>query len=86
MSAITIRNIPEDVHDGLRKRAAERRQSVEAFVRDLLKDAAGPRRGGIDFAELERRKAELGIVGEGPEWTEEMDDPALSRRVLGLED
>jgi plasmid stability protein len=39
MSAITIRNLPEDVHAGLRRLAAARGQSVEAFVRNILAEA-----------------------------------------------
>jgi hypothetical protein len=40
MSAITIRNLPETVHDGLRKIAASDNLSVEALVRNLLAAAA----------------------------------------------
>jgi plasmid stability protein len=39
MSAITIRNLPESVHAGLRGLAAARGQSVEAFVRNTLAEA-----------------------------------------------
>jgi len=38
MSAITIRNLPESAHAGLRRLAAARGQSVEAFVRNTLAD------------------------------------------------
>ena len=44
------------------------------------------RRGGIDFDKLEQTRRRLGIVGDGEGWPEEFDDPAFSRRVLGLED
>ncbi len=88
MSSITIRNLPDEVHDGLRRIAAELRMPVEAFVREelaeVVKRRSKPR--GIDFAALERRRAELGLTEPWPEWTAEMDDPALSRRVLGLDD
>ena len=88
MSAITIRNIPEEVHDALRKLAVERRQSVESLAREALSDlAGGGRKGGIDFEKLIRRRAALGWDDKNwPAWTEDMDDPAFSRRVLGLED
>ena len=33
MATLTIRNLPDDVHDALRRRAAENRRSVEAEVR-----------------------------------------------------
>ena len=86
MSAITIRNLPEPVHDALRRIAVERHMSVEALARSTLADLARQkRRGGIDFDKLARDKATLGIEEGGPVWTEAMDDPALSRRVLGLD-
>ena len=42
-------------------------------------------RGGIDFKKLEETRRKLGIEGDGERWPEEFDDPAFSRRVLGLE-
>lgn len=87
MSAILIRNLPDDVHDALRKQARAAGRSVESLAREtLIKLARNEAKTGIDFARIERTKAELGIEGEWPEWTEEMDDPAFSRRVLGLTD
>jgi plasmid stability protein len=86
MAAITIRNLPEPVHDALRRIAAERHVSVEALARTALADLARQARsGGIDFARLTRNRAALGLTEDGPEWTESLDDPAFSRRVLGLD-
>ncbi len=85
MPAITIRNLPEPVHDALRRIAAERRMSVEALARGALADLAQQaRKGGIDFGKLARDRAAVGLTEDGPEWTDALDDPALSRRVLGL--
>ena len=42
-------------------------------------------RGGIDFDKLEERRRRLGIKGDGDRWPDEFNDPAFSRRVLGLE-
>jgi len=53
MATLTVRNLPDDVHDALRRRAAEHRRSVEAEVRETL--AASVRRG----ASPEERKAAL---------------------------
>ena len=44
------------------------------------------RRGGIDFDKLEQTRRRLGMVDDGEGWPEEFDDPAFSRRVLGLDD
>lgn len=86
MSAITVRNIPVKVHSALRKIAGRKGVSVEALARGALEDLAkSVRPGGIDFERLMRDRAALGLTGDGPEWTEALDDPAFSRRVLGLE-
>jgi plasmid stability protein len=86
MAAITIRNLPEPVHNALRRIAAERRMSVEALARSALGDLARHAgTGGIDFGKLARDRATLGLTEDGPEWHEALDDPALSRRVLGLD-
>ena len=86
MPAITIRNLPETVHASLRRIAAERRTSVEALARDALSDLARQSTpGGIDFGKLARDRAALGLVADGPDWSAALDDPALSRLVLGLE-
>ena len=44
------------------------------------------KRGGIDFAKLEATRKRLGIRGDGERWPDEFNDPAFSRRVLGLDD
>ena len=44
------------------------------------------RRGGIDFDKLEASRRRLGIEGDGEGWPDEFNDPAFSRRVLGLDD
>ena len=87
MSALTIRNIPEDVHDALRELAAKRGVSLEALARSALEEVANSNRtGGIDFESLQRTRASLGLTEDGPEWGPELDDPAVSRRVLGIEE
>jgi plasmid stability protein len=42
MPTLTIRNVPERVHQALRRRAAENARSVEAEVRAILDGAAAP--------------------------------------------
>ena len=43
MATLTIRNLPDDVHDALRRRAAEHRRSMEAEAREVLRAAVAPR-------------------------------------------
>ena len=42
MANLTIRNVPDDVHKGLRLRAAENGRSVEEEVRQILARSVGP--------------------------------------------
>lgn len=42
------------------------------------------RAGGIDFDKLEASCERLGIAEDEEGWLAEFDDPAFSRRVLGL--
>lgn len=85
MPAITIRNLPDPVHDALRRLAADRHTSVEALVRAALSDLARQAQpAGIDFSKLARDRAALGLIQDGPEWTDALDDPGFSRQVLGL--
>jgi plasmid stability protein len=39
MATLTIRNLPEEVHSALRRRAAENARSMEAEARDVLRRA-----------------------------------------------
>ena len=42
MAAITVRNLPDDVHRALRLRAAGHGRSTEAEIRDILEAAVKP--------------------------------------------
>lgn len=42
MGAITVRNLPEEVHRALRARAAMHGRSTEAEIRDILENAVRP--------------------------------------------
>jgi plasmid stability protein len=84
MAAIVIRNLPDDVHDALRRLAAEHKQPVEAFVREALSEVAKRKRSGIDFERLARNRAALGLYEDGPGWSPDLDDPKLSWKVLGM--
>jgi len=86
MSALTIRKLPDHVHDALRRMAAERGVSVEALAREALERFADkPWRIEDTFEALDRRRRELGVEAIGSDWQEAFDDPAFSREVLGLE-
>lgn len=42
-------------------------------------------RGGIDFDKLESARKLAGLAGDGERWPQEFNDPAFSRRLLGLD-
>jgi len=57
MAQIVVRNIEDDLKERLQRRAAQHGRSMEAEVRDILRDAVNrgqkPRRGlGSDIARL----------------------------------
>lgn len=43
MAAVTIRNLPDDVHKALRVRAAQNGRSTEAEIRLILEQAVKPK-------------------------------------------
>ena len=87
MSAITIRKLPDHVHDALRRIAAERGVSVEALAREALaRLAAGAGDTGDLFHDVAAARRRLGAeTADWPEWSDAFDDPAFSRSVLGLD-
>ena len=62
MATLTIRNVPDDVKQALRVKAAENGRSLEEALRVLIaENVKDPRRQAsrIDAAEIVRRAAEL---------------------------
>lgn len=60
MAAVTIRNIPEEVHRALKARAAQRNRSAEAEMRAILEAAVRPEgrlRLGTALREIGRKHA-----------------------------
>jgi antitoxin FitA len=71
MTSITIRNVPEDVHRGLRVLAAQHGRSAEAEIREILERAVKPEnrvRLGDALAALGRKvgltDAEIDLIEE----------------------
>ena len=58
MSAVTVRNLPEETHRALKLRAARHGRSTEAEIRDILEAAVRPAtrlKVGSELAALGRR-------------------------------
>jgi antitoxin FitA len=77
MATLTIRNLPQETHEALKSRAARAGRSVEAEVRQILKNVAPGAQAGPSQAELmarvERARAILGpqVLG-GPSMADEL--------------
>jgi plasmid stability protein len=56
MAQVIVRNLPDDVVERLKTRAAQRRRSLEQELRDILTEAARPSREEI-LADLDRIRA-----------------------------
>ena len=62
MAAVTIRNVPDEVHRALKQRAAQHQRSAEAEMRAILAEAVRPQervRLGTALSQLSRS---LGIT------------------------
>lgn len=87
MATLTIRNLPEDVHDALRRQAAEHRRSMEAEAREVLqaavarKPTAAERRQAI--AELQAMGAEVRVKSGEPEGWSGVDEFLAEKRLEG---
>lgn len=71
MATLTIRNLPDDVHDALRRRAADHRRSMEAEAREVLALAVAPRprRSPEEIMESFRAMAPPPRPGEPAGWS-----------------
>jgi len=81
MGMMTVRNIPDEVHDALRARARKHDRSTEAEVRSILADAVRPRdrlRMGDALAALGR---EIGLTEEDVDMIEQARDTSPAEPV-----
>ncbi|MGK9235981.1 Arc family DNA-binding protein [Inquilinus limosus] len=69
MPAVTIRNLPEEVHRALKVRAARHGRSTEAEIRDILESAVRP----AERVKLGSLLAEIGREAGGVELEIERD-------------
>lgn len=62
MSAVTIRNLPEETHRAIKIRALEHHRSTEAEIRAILEDAVRPKdriKLGSELATFGQRLANI---------------------------
>jgi plasmid stability protein len=84
MATLTIRNLPDEVYDRLRTRAAENKRSMEAEARELMATALPPK---VPIEETLRRMREM-IQRLPPEAQEQLsvDSFLAERRKMWGED
>jgi plasmid stability protein len=85
MATLTIRNLPEEVHDALRRQAAEHRRSMEAEAREVLRASVARRPTEQERAEaLERlRTMEPSIKRALPEGWSQLDEDVADGHLEG---
>lgn len=74
MAAVTIRNLPDEVHRALKIRAAQHNRSTEAEIRAILEAAVLPensQRIGTALAEISRK---MGLTNEDIEALNQVRD------------
>ncbi|HEY3799411.1 MAG TPA: Arc family DNA-binding protein [Caulobacteraceae bacterium] len=67
MANLTIRNLPDAVHDALRRRAADNRRSMEAEARALLSQSLATPRSEPDASRLRRLQDRAIAAFGGPD-------------------
>lgn len=80
MAAVTIRNLPEEVHRALKVRAAQHNRSAEAEMRAILEAAVRPEGRlllGTALAEMSRK---IGITNADVDALEEAIEEAHDKR------
>lgn len=82
MAQLVVRNIEDDVKARLRRRAARRGRSMEAEVRDILRNAVRNEEGQDEplGSRLVRRFAGIGLEEDIPELRGQLARPARFRK------
>lgn len=83
MATLTIRNLPDEVHDALRRQAAEHRRSMEAEAREVLRSAVAPRPNEAERSAAIARLRAMGaeIAAQLPEGWSLVDELIAERRL-----
>lgn len=64
MGSMTIRNLPDEVHDHLRVQAASNSRSIEAEVRAILVNSYVAKHTGGFGQQLRSRFQDMGVIGD----------------------
>lgn len=80
MAAVTIRNLPDEIHRALKIRAAQHHRSTEAEVRAILEAAVRPAGRVLIGTLLADQSREMGLTNEDVEALEQGIEQSGDRR------
>lgn len=83
---LSIRDAKARFTEAAAAAARGERVLVTKHGRPFVELVPARQQGGVDFTELLAVSRELGLADAGIELPPDFDDPAFSRRVLGLDD
>lgn len=58
---------------------------ITKYGRPVVELVRCDRGGSVDFVKLEKTRRRLGLDGDRDRWPDEFNDPAFSRRALGID-
>lgn len=81
MATLTIRNLSQEAHDALRRRAAANRRSMEAEARLLIEGLGAAEAPAVDQDLLRRMQDRAIAAAGGPEKARGVVDAFLAERL-----
>ena len=71
---VSVKNVPDDVVEKLRRRAKRHHRSLQGELMAILEEATGPAGLSIDQAELRLTALGLSSADDGTRWIRELRD------------
>jgi prevent-host-death family protein len=82
---LSVREVKSRFAEAAAAAARGERVVVTKHGEPFIEFVPARRKGGVDFARLAEIREELGLTGVTVTLPDDFDDPAYSRRVLGLD-
>ena len=71
---VSVKNVPDDVMEKLRKRAKRHHRSVQGELMAILEEATGPARLSVEEAESRLRSLGFATGDDSTTWVRELRD------------
>ncbi|MEW6033740.1 MAG: Arc family DNA-binding protein [Chloroflexota bacterium] len=71
---VSLKNVPDDILEELRKRAKRHHRSLQGELIAILEEAVGPARLAVDQAESRLRELRFETRDESTSWLRELRD------------